>query len=64
MTTPLHTRAAVLAAFRRSGTGTPLSASFKIPTIRVSLNFDFRMTVFSGSSLPRNCEPDGVTYVE
>ena len=31
MTTPLHTRAADLAAFRRSGTGTPLSAFFKIP---------------------------------
>src|SRR5581483_975484 len=29
---------------RRSGTGTPLSASFKIPTICVSENFDFRMT--------------------
>ena len=28
----------------RSGTGTPLSASFRIPTIWVSLNFDFRMT--------------------
>ena len=26
----------------RSATGTPLSASFKIPTIWVSLNFDFR----------------------
>jgi hypothetical protein len=29
---------------RRSATGTPLSASFRIPTICVSLNFDFRMT--------------------
>src|SRR5581483_10461419 len=29
---------------RRSGTGTPLSASFRIPTICVSVNFDFRMT--------------------
>ena len=28
----------------RSGTGTPLSASRKMPTIWVSLNLDFRMT--------------------
>jgi hypothetical protein len=28
----------------RSATATPLSASFRIPTICVSLNFDFRMT--------------------
>src|SRR5688500_7440105 len=28
----------------RSATGTPLSASLRIPTIWVSLNFDFRMT--------------------
>jgi hypothetical protein len=31
-------------AVPRQATGTPLSASFKIPTISVSLNFDFRMT--------------------
>jgi hypothetical protein len=29
---------------RRSATATPLSASFRIPTIWISLNFDFRMT--------------------
>src|SRR5688572_32516636 len=28
----------------RSATGTPLSASFRIPTIWLSLNFDFRIT--------------------
>jgi hypothetical protein len=35
-----------------SSTGTPLSASFRIPTICVSLNFDFRMTVPCRSSPP------------
>src|ERR1035437_3721675 len=28
----------------RSGTGTPASASFRIPTIWLSVNFDLRMT--------------------
>ena len=38
-------RALVTRCFRStSGTGTPLSASFRIPTIWVSLSFDFRMT--------------------
>ena len=37
--------ALLMPCFRsRSGTGTPLSASFRMPTIWVSLNFDFRMT--------------------
>src|SRR6478672_13534879 len=46
----------------RSATGTPLSASLRIPTIWVSLNFDFRMTAPCRSSLPRNCEPTGEAY--
>src|SRR5690606_37901941 len=46
----------------RSATGTPLSASFRIPTIWVSLNFDFRMTTPDAEQSTLDCSLTGEAY--
>ena len=43
-------------------TGTPLSASFRIPTIWVSLNFDFRMTAPDPEQSTFQCQSIGEAY--
>lgn len=46
----------------RSVTGTPLSASFRIPTIWLSLNFDFRMTAPDPEQSTLGCQSIGEAY--
>src|SRR6266849_1384118 len=46
----------------RSATGTPLSASVRIPTIWVSLNFDFRLTAPDPEQSTLGCQSIGEAY--